>query len=68
MMNSADRTTLRRALRSLSVQLPYHTVMQPVSMLSIEDTLLSVEVSEDDWVHAKRLQSPQEEEAFTGPL
>ncbi|XP_031426673.1 lymphotoxin-alpha-like isoform X2 [Clupea harengus] len=30
MMNSAVLNTLRRALRSLAVQLPYHTVMHPV--------------------------------------
>ena len=36
----------------MALQLPYHTVMQPVRMLSI--------------VHAKLLQSPQEEEAFPG--
>src|SRR4029434_8424998 len=35
MMNSADLTTLLRALRSLAVQLPYHTVMHPVRMVSI---------------------------------
>src|SRR4029434_3449144 len=35
MMNSADLTTLRKTLRSLAVQLPTHTVMQPVSMLSL---------------------------------
>ena len=43
------------------LQLPHHTDATSQMLYHA-----SVEVCEDDWLHAKLLQSPQEEEPFPG--
>ena len=62
MMNSADLTTLQ-GLAVLGCAAPIPHCDAPS-----QDALYctSVEVGEDDRVHAKLLQSPQEEEALPG--
>ena len=60
-LRSPDHTTKGLAVLGCAAPIPHCDAPSQDALYCT-----SVEVGEDDWVHAKLLQSPQEEEAFPG--